>query len=765
MGVPRVVRVVVCLLAASCAGAPPPAVAPPAAPVPERITFPERGLIIRGPAEVVAGFHHLPAAEGPVFRLDRPGAVLDLTGATLVGHDARELPDPDAYVGVCVEVVDAPGAIVRGGSIRGFKVAVRVVNSPGAVIEDVDASGNFRQRLGSTVDREDAADWLWPHANDGGEWESRYGAGISATASPGLTVRRCVVNRGQNGLLLARCDRARVHDNDFSFNSGWGVALWRTCDAVVARNRMDFCVRGYSHGIYDRGQDSTGLLVFEQCSGNLFALNSATHGGDGFFLYAGNETLRETGTGGCNDNVVWRNDFSHAVANGIEATFSTGNVFQENRLDDCRHGIWAGYSADSRFVANRIVGCDNGVSIEHGHRNVIEGNEIRDNGTGVHLWWDEDPDLAASAFGRSRELRSFHNRVGPDNVLSGNRVDVLLVDDQDSIFAGNVFDGASARIELRGEIGEALLTAQVVGDAFTIHADHRGTVFVDSDVDPVVTGGGLVVRRADWPDHLALPGPSTGGLSLDEATLPGTMDPFLPPDAPRGRRYILVDPWGPVDPRQSRLFPSRMDAAGAARFSVLGVDGSFRVVRVTEGFTAEPAQGELPATLTVRRAAGGGGVAAFEVEVEAAGTRHGASGTLFDAVWDVRFFRWEKDPREDAEAWRALLAGEPTERRRLDALSFQWGGGVVSAAVGADRFATLATSQVELPAGRYRLRTVSDDGIRVRIDGRTVIEDWTHHGPTPHEVDVDLEAGVHHLHVEHFEIDGWAVLEVTLVPL
>ncbi|NJN14463.1 MAG: hypothetical protein HC813_02190 [Planctomycetes bacterium] len=82
----------------------------------------------------------------------------------------------------------------------------------------------------------------------------------------------------------------RIEGCDASFNSGWGIALWRSSGNLVQGNRFDWCVRGYSHGIYDRGQDSAGILVFEQSSGNRFLWNSATHGGDGFFLYAGHET-------------------------------------------------------------------------------------------------------------------------------------------------------------------------------------------------------------------------------------------------------------------------------------------------------------------------------------------------------------------------------------------------------------------------------------------------------------------------------------------
>ena len=78
-----------------------------------------------------------------------------------------------------------------------------------------------------------------------------------------MTVRECRVWHGQNALLLVRVTDAKVYDNDFSFNSGWGLALWRSSRNVISRNAIDFCVRGYSHGVYNRGQDSAGILMFE----------------------------------------------------------------------------------------------------------------------------------------------------------------------------------------------------------------------------------------------------------------------------------------------------------------------------------------------------------------------------------------------------------------------------------------------------------------------------------------------------------------------
>ena len=72
-----------------------------------------------------------------------------------------------------------------------------------------------------------------------------------------------------------------------------------------------------------------------------------------------------------------------------------------------------------------------------------------------------------------------------------------------------------------------------------------------------------------------------------------------------------------------------------------------------------------------------------------------------------------------------------------------------------------ATGTVTLEPGTYSLRTISDDAVRVWIDGALAIDDWT-----PHESQVDyapLSAGTHELRVEYRQLDGWVELRVDVI--
>lgn len=85
------------------------------------------------------------------------------------------------------------------------------------------------------------------------------------------------------------------------------------------------------------------------------------------------------------------------------------------------------------------------------------------------------------------------------------------------------------------------------------------------------------------------------------------------------------------------------------------------------------------------------------------------------------------------------------------------------AEIGRDRFGTIVTTSIPLGPGTWRIRTLSDDGVRVLVDGVAVIENWTWHAPTRDVGTFTLEQGrTVEIMVEHFELDGYAVLEVEI---
>lgn len=104
------------------------------------------------------------------------------------------------------------------------------------------------------------------------------------------------------------------------------------------------------------------------------------------------------------------------------------------------------------------------------------------------------------------------------------------------------------------------------------------------------------------------------------------------------------------------------------------------------------------------------------------------------------------------------LAAQPVASRADLAIDFDWGAGAPELGVPADNFSVRWTRTIDVTtAGTYRLRTETDDGVRVRVDGDLVIDDWTEHAPTVNQTDVELTAGPHVFVVEYFDAYGDAV--------
>jgi PA14 domain/Right handed beta helix region len=78
-----------------------------------------------------------------------------------------------------------------------------------------------------------------------------------------------------------------------------------------------------------------------------------------------------------------------------------------------------------------------------------------------------------------------------------------------------------------------------------------------------------------------------------------------------------------------------------------------------------------------------------------------------------------------------------------------------------ERFAIDASGSVGLGPGTDTLRTISDDGVRVWVDGRLVIDSWT-----PHESRVDnvaLGPGRHDIRVQYYQLRGWTELRLEIL--
>lgn len=150
-------------------------------------------------------------------------------------------------------------------------------------------------------------------------------------------------------------------------------------------------------------------------------------------------------------------------------------------------------------------------------------------------------------------------------------------------------------------------------------------------------------------------------------------------------------------------------------------------------------------------------------------------GTLLATKWQATFFKWptNTDPRTNLTAYRKLAEGPTAVSAQLDELSLRYGmrgpselgisDKVTAAKFGRDHFGMIARTRLPLGEGTWDLGTLSDDGVRVSVDGKPVIENWAWHGPTSDTGKLTLPSDkTVEIVVEHFQIDGYAVLEFSL---
>ncbi len=641
---------------------------------------------------------------------------------------------PDMYQGIGIRIDGHKNVTIRGARLSGFKGGIHATNAPGLTLDHCVTDDVFRQHLRSTPAAEDGADWLHPHDDDANEWLANYGAAFYVEDSTDVTVHDCRVRQSQNGLLLDRVERAKIYDNDFSFLSGWGLGLWRSNDAVVSRNAIDFCVRGYSHGVYNRGQDSAGILIFEQCSRNTFVENSVTHGGDCIFGFAGREALGEATPKdkgfdctrkGCNDNVFIDNDLSYGVAHGIEMTFSFGNQIWRNRfVGNGICGIWGGYSQETVISANVFeengemgYGLERGgVNVEHGWKNLIVANTFARNRCGVHLWGRENADFAKRGWGKANYKGGLGNVV-QKNTFDHDTLALHLRDLADTTVSGNTFTEPKAERKLEGK-------ANVV--------------------------------ETEAKTDISLPKVEPLGVSKPVGARP----------ALRGRQNIIMGEWGPWD--HETPFVQPVETSGRQHAYALHRAKDPKVSVTGAGVTVSVEPGD-PAKAIVKSA--GPGVFPYTLTIDGRQIR----GTIVATTWTVTFFRCTAKPNEDPASFDRDRKAKGSVTTSVERLDFRFGGrgpgdlglgeSVAAAGLGRDHFGLVAETKLRIPAGKWRVTTQSDDGIRVTAGGERIIDNWTWHVPTKNQGFIRCkEPREVPITVEYFELDGSATLTVEIEP-
>lgn len=699
------------------------------------------GMKINKSLKIKKGVYKIDATdnmEQSVILVEGNSITIDFNNVTLKGSNTKK--NPDEFVGVGIIILNSKNVTIKNLKARGYKVALLAKNTEGLVLDNCDFSYNYCQHLNSTQEKEDVSDWMSYHHNEKDEW-LRYGAAMYLRNCNSATIKNCKVTGGQNALMMMECNDGMIYNNDFSFNSGIGLGMYRCSRNKVMYNKINFNVRGYSHGVYNRGQDSAGILVYEQSNNNFFYKNSVTHSGDGFFLWAGQTTM-DSGQGGCNDNMIMGNDFSYAPANGVEVTFSR-NIISDNRIFECDYGIWGGYSYESNFSNNKFRDNRIDIAIEHGQQNKISYNIFYESKEAIRLWARaEQP--ADWGYAKYRDTKSHDYAVAFNNfnrcqtVFNLNRTDKL-----------NIF-----------------------GNIYGVHEKLFKTDSTVTNLDTTVN------------EELS------NELSVDTAVsipdIPKPNDPFKGGGKLAGRKNILVSEWGPYDFRSPVIWNTNpTDTGDIMQFDLLGPKGRWKIKSFRGVSTISAMSGEFPASITAQKTKGertdilieleyvGSSITTPLGEIVAAGKPYKFSFKKFfqPINWEVMFYSLDTanhNPIKTGTLFSMYEKKAPFKTERVNKLDYAWWGGIKTDQQ-YSQFITVAAAEANIPKGTYELSVTWDDAVRVYVDEKLVINEWN---PSLYNFDESPNkkirlnlGGDHSFRVEHVELGGFATLSLKLRPV
>ncbi len=672
-----------------------------------------------------------------VYRLNAPldtsTALIEISGNNIVVDfnnselkGSNDISDPDGFYGIAIYIRDSKRVTIKNLKARGYKIALLARNVDELVLDNCDLSYNYRQHLNSTEEKEDISDWMSFHHNEKDEW-LRYGAAFYLRGCNKAVIKNCKVTGGQNALMMMECNDAKIYNNDFSFNSGIGLGMYRCNRNQVSFNRINFNVRGHSEGVYNRGQDSAGILIYEQSSNNIFYKNSVTHSGDGFFLWAGQTTM-DTGKGGCNDNLLLENDFSFAPTNGVEVTFSR-NFMVSNRIIGCDHGIWGGYSYESRIENNKFGNNRIGIAIEHGQHNLIIDNIFMKDKLAIKLW--SNPSQPADwGYAKYHDTRS----VG-------------------YVIARNSFNSSGADIDIKGTDSVRL---------FDNNFNNKHSLVDSMRVE---------IKEKKW---LA-------------PRVPQAMDPFKGNGRMEGRKNIRMLEWGPYDYRSPLIWNSDpADSAGWMRFDLLGPKGQWKIVHIKGADEFTMKEGILPAHILAKRTTSDKTDIQIDLEFrgEAIVTPLGdsvAAGEVYifrfrkffqPMNWKVSFYELDTlkyNPINTGSLFKDGQTPAPFKIDTVNKIDYVWWGGIKAGSRQYVQFITAAEANAKFDPGEYEISLTWDDACRLYIDGKPVIQEWD---PSRYVFDESPNkkirlhlGGEHSFRIEHLELGGFATINLKIKPI
>lgn len=139
----------------------------------------------------------------------------------------------------------------------------------------------------------------------------------------------------------------------------------------------------------------------------------------------------------------------------------------------------------------------------------------------------------------------------------------------------------------------------------------------------------------------------------------------------------------------------------------------------------------------------------------------GDSIEVYSPILDFGFANGAKMEVYDNKDFR----GNPVVISKTDHIDYVWTNTPPEGYHSRTNYAVRWTGKIDVDkAGRYRLSTRYDDGVRIWVDGKLIFDDWTEHLVRNHEQVVDLSEGEHDVKIEYFQAGGEAIIKFEWRP-
>jgi hypothetical protein len=106
------------------------------------------------------------------------------------------------------------------------------------------------------------------------------------------------------------------------------------------------------------------------------------------------------------------------------------------------------------------------------------------------------------------------------------------------------------------------------------------------------------------------------------------------------------------------------------------------------------------------------------------------------------------------------LTGTPVFTRCESSISYDWRSAGPGNGVASDNFSVRWSGRFDFNAATHTITATASDGIRVWVDGASVINSWVDQATTTRQGTVSISAGEHDIKVEYYERTGSAVAKV-----